>query len=110
MIDPLDLNSLKPAREAAGLSRAELADLAGVDETTVLRIERGLDNKGVDPRLHSTWAPIVKALQGLPARPFAKRTRRAVGRNPADARARGGQGGEGANHDPACAAGEVARS
>lgn len=85
MIDPLDLNSLKPAREAAGLSRAELAELAGVDETTVLRIEKGLANKGVDPRLHSTWAPIVKAIQGHPAPPFPKRTRRTVDRNQAGA-------------------------
>lgn len=58
MIDPLDTRSLRPAREAAGLNRLELAERAGVDETTILRIEKG----GTDPRLTKTWAPIVRAL------------------------------------------------
>lgn len=58
MIDPLNTRSLQKARELAGLSRAELAGLAGVNETTILRIERG----DVDPRVDGTWAPIVKVL------------------------------------------------
>lgn len=58
MIDPLDPKSLKPAREAAGLSRADLAEAARVNETTIMRIEKG----DVDPRLDGTWAPIVRAL------------------------------------------------
>lgn len=61
MIDPLDPKTLKPAREAAKLTRGKLAELAGVNETTILRIESG----GVDPRLDGTWAPIVRALQGI---------------------------------------------
>lgn len=59
MIDPLNTRSLRKAREKAGLTRAELAALASVNETTILRIERG----EVDPRLDGTWAPIVKAVQ-----------------------------------------------
>ena len=62
MIYPLDPRSLKPAREAAGLSRAALATLANVSETTSLRIEKG----DVDPRLDGTWAPIVRAIAGQP--------------------------------------------
>lgn len=59
MIDPLDPTTLKPAREGAGLSRAKLAALSGVNETTILRIE----TEKVDPRLDGTWAPIVRALR-----------------------------------------------
>lgn len=59
MIDPLDPATLKPAREGAGLSRAKLAALSGVNETTILRIE----TEKVDPRLDGTWAPIVRALR-----------------------------------------------
>ena len=59
MIDPLNPRTLKPAREAAGLSRADLARMAGVDATTILRIEKG----DTDPRLDGTWAPLVRALQ-----------------------------------------------
>lgn len=62
MIDPLDPSTLKPAREAAHLTRAELAEKAGVHETTILRIESG----GVDPRVDGTWAPIVRALAAQP--------------------------------------------
>jgi DNA-binding XRE family transcriptional regulator len=40
------------------MSRAALAKEAGVNETTVLRIERG----DVDPRIEGTWAPIARAL------------------------------------------------
>lgn len=58
MLDPLDPRTLKPAREGKGLSRAELASLANVNETTILRIEKG----DVDPRLDGTWAPIARAL------------------------------------------------
>ena len=58
MIDPLDIRTLKPAREAAGLTRAELATAAGVNETTVLRIENG----DVDPRVDGTWSRLVRAL------------------------------------------------
>ena len=59
MIDPLDPRTLEAARKAANLSRAELAALAKVNETTILRIERSL----VDPRLDGTWVPLVRALQ-----------------------------------------------
>ena len=59
MIDPLDPRTLEGARKAANLSRAELARLAAVNETTILRIEGG----SVDPKLDGTWAPIVRALQ-----------------------------------------------
>jgi predicted transcriptional regulator len=59
MIDPLDPRTLEPARKAAGLSRSELARRADVNETTILRIEKG----DVDPRLDGTWAPLVRALR-----------------------------------------------
>ncbi|WP_420542818.1 helix-turn-helix domain-containing protein [Sphingomonas naphthae] len=62
MIDPLDPRTLRPSREAAGLTRKDLATLAGVNETTVLRIESG----DVDPRLDGTWAPLVRALRTRP--------------------------------------------
>lgn len=58
MIDPLDPTTLEPARKAAGLSRAQLAEISGVHETTILRIE----GSKVDPRLDGTWAPLVRAL------------------------------------------------
>lgn len=61
MIDPLDPRTLKTAREHAKLSPRELAELAGVHETTVTRIEAGK----VDPRVDGTWAPLVKALQQI---------------------------------------------
>lgn len=69
MIDPLDPRTLRPARQVANLSRAKLAELAGVNETTIMRIEKG----NVDPRLDGTWAPIVRALQALPKLPKRKR-------------------------------------
>lgn len=59
MIDPLDPKTLQAARSHAKLSRADLAKLANVNATTILRIENG----DVDPRLDGTWAPIVRALQ-----------------------------------------------
>lgn len=62
MIDPLDPRSLQAARQAAKLSRAELAEAAKVSETTILRIEKG----EVDPQLNGTWAPIVRALAARP--------------------------------------------
>lgn len=58
MVDPLDPRTLKPARVAAGLSRADLAKASSVSETTILRIEKG----EVDPRLGGTWALLVRAL------------------------------------------------
>jgi predicted transcriptional regulator len=58
MIDLLAPGSLESAREAAGLSRIELAAKSGVHETTIFRIEKGI----VDPKLRGTWAPIVRAL------------------------------------------------
>lgn len=63
MIDPLDPSTLQPARVAAKLSRADLATLASVNETTILRIEKG----EVDPRLDGTWAPLVRAVQSRAA-------------------------------------------
>ena len=59
MIDPLLPSSLRPAREALGLSRADLAAKSKVHETTIIRIENG----DVDPRLNGTWAPLVRAIQ-----------------------------------------------
>lgn len=58
MFDPLNPRTLEPARKSIGLSRAALADLAKVSETTILRIEKG----EVDPRLDGTWAPIARAI------------------------------------------------
>jgi len=58
MIDPLNPRTLEPARKAAGLSRSDLAKIADVNETTIMRIEKG----EVDPRLDNTWAPLVRAL------------------------------------------------
>ena len=63
MIDPLDPGTLQSAREAAGLTRADLAKLASINETTVMRIEK----REVDPRLDGTWAPLVRALQAHPS-------------------------------------------
>lgn len=63
MIDPLNPRTLQAAREAAGLSRSELAQLAEVNETTILRIENG----SVDPRIGGTWAPLVRILRDRPA-------------------------------------------
>lgn len=62
MIDPLNPATLKQAREEAGLSRSQLARIASVNETTILRIEAG----DVDPRLNGTWIPLVRALQSTP--------------------------------------------
>jgi predicted transcriptional regulator len=62
MLDPLNPRTLEPARKAAGLSRADLASMAQVSETTILRIEKG----EVDPRLDGTWAPIARALAAAP--------------------------------------------
>lgn len=59
MIDPLNPRSLLLAREGLKLTRGKLAELSGVHETTILRIEKG----EVDPRLDGTWAPIVRALE-----------------------------------------------
>lgn len=56
MLDALNPKTLQKAREAAKLSRAQLALRSGVSETTILRIETGK----VDPRTTSTWAPIVR--------------------------------------------------
>jgi len=64
MIDPLDPRSLENARRAVGLSRSELADMARVHETTIMRIEGGI----VDPRLEGTWAPLVRAVQSMAKR------------------------------------------
>jgi predicted transcriptional regulator len=64
MIDPLNPATLKDAREAAGLTRGELATKSGVHETTILRIEKG----SVDPRLDGTWAPLVRAVQAEASR------------------------------------------
>lgn len=58
MIDPLDTKTLLRAREAAGLTRAELAKISGVHETTIQRIEKG----EVDPRVDGTWSKLVRAL------------------------------------------------
>ncbi|KQN09806.1 hypothetical protein ASE85_02375 [Sphingobium sp. Leaf26] len=65
MIDPLDPATLKPAREKLQLSRATVAAMSGVNETTILRIESGK----VDPRLDGTWAPIVRALRSASPAP-----------------------------------------
>ena len=62
MIDPLNPSSLGAARKAVKLTRAELAKLSGVAETTIMRIEKG----EVDPKTDGTWAPIVRAIQKRP--------------------------------------------
>lgn len=67
MIDPLDPSTLETARKKLGLSRAELAQMASVNETTILRIESGK----VDPRLDGTWVPLVRAIQSLKKRKAA---------------------------------------
>lgn len=59
MIDPLNPRSLETARANLKWTRGKLAELSGVHETTILRIEKG----EVDPRLDGTWAPIVRAIQ-----------------------------------------------
>lgn len=59
MIDTLNPLSLRAARENAGLSRFELAAMAKVSETTILRIEKG----EVDPKVSGTWAQIVRAVR-----------------------------------------------
>lgn len=59
MLNPLDPRTLQNAREAANLTRADLARLAQISETTILRIEKG----EVDPRLTGTWGPLVRALE-----------------------------------------------
>lgn len=51
-------DTLRTARIAAGLTVAELAAQCGIHQTTITRIERG----AVDPRVMSTWQPIVAAL------------------------------------------------
>ena len=57
----MDPSTLFAAREARGLSRADLAKLAFTQDTTILRIEAGKD-----PRVAKTWVPIVAALQATP--------------------------------------------
>lgn len=59
MIDPLDVKTLEGARKARNLTRGQLAALAGIHETTIMRIEKG----DVDPRVDGTWLPLVRALQ-----------------------------------------------
>lgn len=73
MIDPLNPRTLQTAREAAKLTRAQLAEAAKVNETTILRIERG----EVDPRLDGTWAPIVRTLMAVSAPAPAQQERAA---------------------------------
>lgn len=52
------VNVIKARREAAGLSRAQIADIAGMSEKTYLRIERGYS----DMRL-SQYRTIIRALK-----------------------------------------------
>lgn len=59
MINPMDTKSLRPAREKARLTRAQLAEAAGVKESTIWRIENGK----VDP-VSAAWRKIIKALGG----------------------------------------------
>lgn len=59
MIDPLNPSTLEAARKDAKLTRAQLAEMASVNETTILRIEKG----EVDPKLDGTWAPLVRAIE-----------------------------------------------
>ncbi len=60
MINPMDTKSLRPAREKARLTRAQLAEAAGVNETTIWRIETGK----VDP-VSGPWRKIVAAMNKL---------------------------------------------
>lgn len=59
MLDLMDPKTLQAARDAAGLSRAELASRAGVNEATIWRIENGK----LDPKVTATWSRIVTALR-----------------------------------------------
>lgn len=59
ILDNLDPGTLRRAREACGMSRADLAAAANVHPTTILRIEAG----HLDPRLASTWAHIVRVIR-----------------------------------------------
>ena len=64
MTDPLDVldpSSLSAARKVRGLSRSDLARLAGVDASTIFRVEGGQD-----PGVAKTWAPLVDALRAIP--------------------------------------------
>ncbi len=60
-LDPLKPSTLSAARKARGVSRLKLAEMAGLDQTTVWRIEKGLVSTTVE-----TWSAIVGALQSLP--------------------------------------------
>ena len=59
MLNPLDISTLEEARKRAGLSRSELAERAGLDETTIWRIETGR----LDPSVNRVWSRIVTAIK-----------------------------------------------
>jgi DNA-binding XRE family transcriptional regulator len=42
----INMNRLKEFRERAGLSRKELADLVGMSDTAIRKIENGIENGG----------------------------------------------------------------
>ena len=62
MIDPLDPQTLKDARMALQLSRADVASMTGVDVTTIFRIEE----KNQKPN-SETWLKLVRGLQAREA-------------------------------------------
>ena len=83
MLDVLHPTSLEAARKAAGLSRGELAELSGIHETTIGRIEKGQ----VDPRVSGTWAPLVRVLKSKSAPDHvASDTNGSAGLSPDDVR------------------------
>lgn len=59
MIDPLDVSTLKAAREAAGLSVAQLAQKTGVHKATIYRVEAGQ----LDPTVKNVWSKLVAAVR-----------------------------------------------
>ena len=59
MIDPLDISTLRTAREAAGLSVDQLAKKSGVHRVTIWRIENGK----LDPSVKNVWSKLVAAVR-----------------------------------------------
>ena len=59
----IDLENIRVIREKKGLSQADLADLVGVDQSTICRIEAGNQRVYVD-----TLVVIAEALEVRPAR------------------------------------------
>ena len=65
-LDPLKPETLAAARKARDVKRIRLAELSGIDQTTIWRIENGKVSTSVE-----TWAQIVNALVKLPLKAAA---------------------------------------